>query len=71
MRIASFAVSLVVTAGLVYAFNRPWGKSVPMPVGKFLSPQIGFWQNAEPANISFNADLEFPDLKGKAVVYFD
>lgn len=40
-------------------------------MGKFLSPQQGFWQNAEPANKSFDADLKFPDLKGKAEVYFD
>lgn len=69
MRIASFAVSALVTAGLVYALNRPWGL-VP-PLGKFLSPQTGFWQNAEPAGSSYDAELKFPDLKGKAEVYFD
>jgi penicillin amidase len=70
MRIVPFAISAVVTAGLIFVFNRPLGP-LPMPLGKFVSPQHGFWQNAEPANTSFDADLSFPDLKGKAEVYFD
>ena len=69
MRIIPFAISTVVTAGLVFAFNRPLGP-LPMPAGKFLSPQHGLWQNAEPSSTSFDADLSFPDLKGKAEVYF-
>ncbi len=70
MRIVPFAISTVVTAGLIFAINRPLGP-LPMPLGKFVSPQHGFWQNAEAAGKSFDADLEFPDLKGKADVYFD
>jgi len=70
MRITPFAISTVITAGLIYALNRPIGP-LPMSLGKFISPQHGFWQNAEPANISFDADISFPDLKGKADVYFD
>jgi penicillin G amidase len=69
MRIVPFAVSAVVTAGLVFVMNRPLGPAPPF--GKFLSPQHGFWQNAEPGKQSFNADLEFANLKGKAEVYFD
>ena len=69
MRIVPFAVSAVVTAGLVFALNKQWGKIPPM--GKFLSPQHGFWQNAEADGKDFNADLNFPALKGKAEVYFD
>ena len=69
MRILPFAISAILTGGLVFALNKQWGPIPPM--GKFLSPQQGFWQNAEPANKSFDADLKFPDLKGKAEVYFD
>lgn len=69
MRIVPFAITTVITAGLVFALNKQWG-SVP-PMGKFLSPQHGFWQNAEPVNKSFNADLKIEGLKGKAEVYFD
>ncbi|MBK6935523.1 MAG: penicillin acylase family protein [Chitinophagaceae bacterium] len=70
MRIAPFLVSAVVTAGLVYVLSRPIG-SLPMAAGKFLSPQHGFWQNADPAGKSFDEELSFPDLKGKAEVYYD
>lgn len=69
MRIVPFAISTVVTAGLVFVMNKQWG-TIP-PMGNFLSPQHGFWQNAEPVNKSFDADLKLSGLKGKAEVYFD
>ncbi|MBI1342628.1 MAG: penicillin acylase family protein [Terrimonas sp.] len=69
MRVVPFIISTAVTAGMVLALNRPWG-TVP-PMGKFLSPQHGFWQNAEPVDASFNEDLKLPGLQGKASVYFD
>lgn len=64
-----FIVSTVITTGLVVALNKKWG-SVP-PMGKFLSPQHGFWQNAEATDHDFTADIIFPELKGKTDVYFD
>ncbi len=69
MRLIPFSISAIVTAGLVVALSKQWG-TVP-PMGTFLSPQHGFWQNAEPVNKSFNAELELGGLKGKAEVYFD
>ncbi|MEI9945238.1 MAG: penicillin acylase family protein [Chitinophagaceae bacterium] len=69
MRVIPFVVSTVITVALVFALNKKWGP-VP-PLGKFLSPQHGFWQNAEPADADFNANLSFPGLKGNAEVYFD
>ena len=69
MRIVPFITTAIITTGLVWALNKPWG-SVP-PMGKFLSPQIGFWQNAEPAGKSFSANFKFPGLKGKVSVYMD
>jgi len=69
MRILPFVISTAITTALVFALNKKWG-SVP-PMGKFLSPQHGFWQNAEATDHDFNADMKFPDLKGKAEVYFD
>lgn len=71
MRIVPLIVSAVVTTGLVYALNKPWGDALPMPLGKFLSPQQGCWQNAEADDNDFAADLSFPELKGKAEVYLD
>jgi penicillin G amidase len=69
MRIIPFAIAAVITTGLVLALNKKWGPAPPF--GKFLSPQQGIWQNAEPANQSFDAELKLEGLKGKAEVFFD
>ncbi|PZR22376.1 MAG: penicillin acylase family protein [Citrobacter freundii] len=69
MRIIPFTISSVITAGLVVALSLKMGPAPPF--GKFLSPQQGFWQNAEAVDKDFSADLKFPELKGKANVYFD
>lgn len=69
MRIIPLAISTVITGALVFALNKQWG-TVP-PMGKFLSPQHGFWQNAEPAGKDFSGELKLEGLKGKASVYFD
>lgn len=69
MRILPFVTSTIITIALVFFLNNKWG-SVP-PLGKFLSPQHGFWQNAEACDFDFNENLSFDDLKGKANVYFD
>ncbi|RZM05502.1 MAG: hypothetical protein EOO88_54785 [Pedobacter sp.] len=71
MRIIPFLISAVLTLAFVWALNRPWGDGVPMPMGKFLSPQTGFWQNAEAVDHNYSADLKFAQLKGKVDVYFD
>ena len=73
MRIVPLLASAVVTTGLVYYLNtshKIGGNNAP-PFGTFLSPQHGFWQNAEPVNADYNADLKLPQLKGKTEVYFD
>lgn len=44
---------------------------LPLPFGEFLSIQEGIWQNAEPKNESFSADLNLNGLQGKVEVYFD
>src|SRR6476660_8693236 len=69
MRIIPFVISLVVTLSLVFALNTKIG-TIP-PLGKFLSPQQGFWQNAEPCDARLDEDLRFPNLKGKVKVYMD
>ncbi|OYW15920.1 MAG: penicillin acylase family protein, partial [Sphingobacteriales bacterium 12-47-4] len=71
MRIIPFIISTALTGGLVYLLNNPIGESIPMPLGKFLSPQHGFWQNAEPADADYSTDLSLPDIEGKAEVYLD
>lgn len=69
MRIVPFVLSTLATLALVWALNRKWGPAPAM--GAFLSPQQGFWQNAEPADYDYNADLSLNGLKGKATVYID
>jgi penicillin amidase len=69
MRIFSFIISTLLTITLIILLNKKWGP-VP-PLGKFLSPQQGFWQNAEPTDHDFSENLVFNNLKGKADVYID
>ena len=69
MRVIPFIISAVLTTSLVIALNKKWG-SIP-PMGKFLSPQHGFWQNAEATDLDQSGDLKLAGLKGKASVYFD
>jgi penicillin G amidase len=69
MRILPFVTSTILTITLIFFLNNKWG-AIP-PVGKFLSPQHGFWQNAEACDFDFSENLSFKNLKGKATVYFD
>lgn len=71
MRLLPFCFSALITVLLIFVLNRPIGSKVPMPLGGFLSPQTGFWQNAEDTAFNYGADLELPLLKDKAQVYFD
>ena len=69
MRIIPLLVSALFTAAFVFILNTRY--LLPAPLGALLAPQQGLWQNAEPANKDFSADLKFPQLKGKVSVYFD
>ncbi|MGZ3837999.1 MAG: penicillin acylase family protein [Flavisolibacter sp.] len=69
MRILPFLSSLIITLALLIFFN--WRFDDIPPLGKFLSPQQGFWQNAEPTDALVQEDLSFPDLKGRVNVYLD
>lgn len=69
MRPLPLFISSVIAIALVFILNTQW--VAPIPFGKFLSPQHGLWQNADPYDKDYNANLSFPQLKGKASVYFD
>ncbi|MEY2917084.1 MAG: hypothetical protein RIS73_798, partial [Bacteroidota bacterium] len=69
MRILPFLISAIITCGLIVLLNTKL--VLPAPLGKLLSPQHGFWQNAENTNEDFTADLKFPQLAGKVNVYLD
>ena len=73
MRIIPFLISTVATAGLVFVLNTslPVGSSKTPRLGYFLSPQQGFWQNAEASNTSFSGDVKLEGLKGKVDVFMD
>jgi penicillin amidase len=69
MRIVLFILSAAITAALCIILNTKL--VLPAPLGKLLAPQEGIWQNAEPSDENYSADLKFPSLEGKVSVYFD
>ncbi len=69
MKIIPFFIYLIITVGLTFSLNRQWG-SIP-PIGKFISPQQGFWQNADALDKDYDADLKFPGLRDNVQVYID
>jgi penicillin amidase len=69
MRIIPFLTGTVITIVLVLALDHKWG-AIP-PLGRFLSPQQGFWQNAEQVDADLNETISVKGLRGKLEVYFD
>ena len=68
MKFIPFLITFTVTLILVIVLSIPLG--IP-PLGSFLSPQHGFWANAENVDKDYSESLNFPDMKGKVDVYFD
>ncbi|MEO8117168.1 MAG: penicillin acylase family protein, partial [Bacteroidota bacterium] len=73
MRIIPFFIAAIITVALIVFLDTPLPvKDSHTPrLGYFLSPQTGFWQNAEPADMQFDENLSFSGLQGNANVYFD
>ncbi len=73
MRIVPFIISAIITTSLIILFDTPLSvnHSKTPRLGFFLSPQKGFWQNAEPVNAEFNGNINIAGLKGTTEVYFD
>ncbi|ODS83990.1 MAG: acyl-homoserine-lactone acylase [Cytophagaceae bacterium SCN 52-12] len=71
MRLFPFLLSSLLTLGLLYILNNPLGDVVPMPLGAFLSPQHGFWQNADPADADFSASTDIPGLRDQVEIFLD
>ncbi len=61
MKFVPLLNSSAITILLIVVFNTRWGSAPPL--GEFLSPQHGFWQNAEPTDKDFGQDLQLPGLK--------
>lgn len=56
MKYFKFVLSLIITIGIFYALNTKLG-SVP-PIGKFLSPSQGIWQNEKTESTSGNIQIK-------------
>jgi len=73
MKIVKFLLSLSITVLLVWSLNKSWvvgGNRIP-PLGKFLDPFHGFWQNIEPQNHKLPENLDIPGLKQPVTIVFD
>ncbi|HRP90845.1 MAG TPA: penicillin acylase family protein [Edaphocola sp.] len=71
MRYLYACLTALLTFGLVYLLNHPIGEKIPMPLGAFLSPQTGFWQNATPNENDFSDLVNLDALKDSVSVYLD
>src|SRR5688572_29993076 len=72
MRILKFILSLVITFSLIYFLDNRWvigGNPIP-PLGKFLDPFHGFWQNIE-SSTPPSTTLDIPGIKAEVTVIFD
>ena len=69
MRSVPFVITFLATILLIYILSIPLG-AVP-PLGKFLSPQHGFWQNAEDVDYFPDIEIDQQQLNDKVNVYFD
>lgn len=69
MRIIPSLVAAVITIILIVVLGT--NLLLPASLAQLLSPQHGVWQNAESSNTDYSEALVFPQLKGKAEVYFD
>jgi penicillin amidase len=68
-----FFIAAFITILLIFLLNNSWeigGKRIP-PLGKFLDPFHGFWQNIEPKNFTGPSELTIPGLKDKVTVVYD
>ena len=69
MKPAKAIVSLIFTLGLIGLLNQRIAPAPP--IGKFLDPFGGFWQNAEPVNRGGETNLVIPGLLEEATVVYD
>jgi penicillin amidase len=67
MKYVKLIISLVLTIGIFYALNTKLGPLPPL--GKFLNPHTGIWQNETNEEISGN--VEIPGLQEPVTVHYD
>ncbi|HEU5290349.1 MAG TPA: penicillin acylase family protein [Cyclobacteriaceae bacterium] len=68
-----FFISLAFTLILVFLLNNSWqlGATRIPPLGKFLDPFHGFWQNIEPKGFTGPKELQITGLTDKVTVVYD
>ena len=64
-----FGLTFVSALTLVIALNTKMGQLPPL--GKFLDPFHGFWQNAETSGEGANETLQFTALKAPVTILYD
>ncbi len=69
MKAFKFIFSLVITIGLGYALSIKLDPAPPL--GNFLSPTVGFWQNGEPSEAEFDEHLDLEGLTEQVTVTYD
>ncbi len=67
MKLLKFIASLLLSVFIFYSFNTKIG-SIP-PIGKFLSPSEGIWQNENTESISGN--IKISGLNDNVTVHYD
>ena len=71
MRLVKVGLSLVITVTLIYCLDRGWNFGSPIPpLGKFLDPFHGFWQNAETGKVK-DQNLSIPGLQEEVTIVYD
>lgn len=73
MRLFKFLFFLLITLALIYVLDNRWvlGKSALPPLGRFLDPFHGFWQNVESDDHRPDVTQEIPGLKEEVTVNYD
>lgn len=69
MKTFRFIFFTAITLTLVVALNKRIAGAPPL--GKFMSPFHGFWQNAEMPGIRYQENLTFDGLTSPVTVYYD
>jgi penicillin amidase len=69
MKILRFIFVLLLTVSITVVLNQKIG-DIP-PLGKFMDPFQGFWQNSSGTNIPFERNINHPQLTEEVKVYYD
>ncbi len=69
MKLFKALFSIAITLALLWALQTKFGDAPPL--GKFLSPSDGFWQNAESRDNLRSETLKLDGLQGKVIIKYD